>query len=308
MAGDPLAFAVFTLVPLVVLSLGALLTIAYVFVLEDRRILLSTILFVLMLGHQFTEVWQFATGPDPYQNLLGEGIETLVNLLAVGAIGYVIWTLQAERRLRERLALVHGRVVGEDIDEERAPLGMGDERGSVAGPFGPGWFRVPVFGRLLAFLYTSLPLGNTADLESVLRVAIQNARITFPIATFEVETLPPVTVLAEPTYLQEILETVLEQLVVYNDSSDPTVVIDVETGRGAARIVFRDNGSGLPEDVVGRLTGRHRPVDGVEPTDELELVYVHAFIEKWAGSVDVRDGAVQITLPTPGATGGGETA
>lgn len=300
MAGDPLAFAVFTLFPLVVLALGALLSLAYVFVLEDRRILLSTILFALMLSHQVTEAWQFVAGPDPYQNLLGEGIETLVNLLAVVAIGYVIWTLQAERRLRERLAVVHGRVVGDEGDANGGPLDLTEAGGSVAGPFGPGWFRVPVFGRLLATLYTSLPLGNTADLESVLRVAIQNAKITFPIATFEVETLPPVTVLAEPTYLQEILETVLEQLVVYNDSSDPRVEIDVETGPGAVRVGFRDNGSGLPDEVIGRLTGGHRPADAGEPTDDLELVYVHAFIEKWGGAVDVRDDAVQITLPTTG--------
>jgi hypothetical protein len=63
------------------------------------------------------------------------------------------------------------------------------------------------------------------------------------------------------------------------------------------------NGSGLPEDVIAELTG----TAGAAENDDLELVYVHAFLERWGGSVAVVDGQVRMTLPTPGSlaeTGG----
>ena len=297
MALEPVFFTAFTAVPLLALAIGVIMATAYAVMLEDRRILLVTVLFLLMSIHQVVELWEVLQGASPYGSIVGEIIETSVNLLAVGSIGYVIYTLQSERRLRERLSIVQGTVLGDELDRDEAEdLGVSEPGADDTGPYRPGWFRIPGLGRLLALVFTTLPLGNTAQLQDVLRVAVQNARVTFPIATFDVAEVPPVTVLAEATYLQEVLETVLERMVVYNDSSDPIVTIDLERRTGAVILRITDNGSGLPEDVANRLTGR--PGDG-PGTDDLELATVPAFIEKWGGDIAVEDGAVELTLLLP---------
>lgn len=300
MAGDSLAFVVFTLVPLSVLAIAVVVSATYAVVLDDRRILLSTILFVLMGFHQTTEVVQFLGDVDPHRNLLGEILETGVNLLAVGAIGYVIWSLQVERQRRERLTAVQQSVLGPDQALNGHPVGNTPEDGSRerSEQRGPEWMRAPVIGRLVGYVLTTLPLGNTANLQSVLERAVRNASITFPIATFRQDSVPPVTVFGDPTYLQEVIETILERLVVYNDSSDPVIEIDVEAHKRWITVVFSHNGSGLPTSVVGELTGQE---DATTAGDDLELVHVHAFLERWGGSVETVDGTVRVSLPTPGS-------
>lgn len=302
MAGDPLAFAAFTLFPLLVLGIGVVLSVAYASLLDDRRILLSTVLFLLMAFHQGTELWAFVGGTDPFENLLGEMLETAVNLLAVGAIGYVVWSLRTERQLRERLAIIQGTVLGEaEMDTAVGELGGETERARDR-PIGPTWRWIPGLSRLIGFLYTTLPLGTTADLPAVLRTAVQNTRVTFPIAAFEVDEVEAATVFAEPTYLQEVLETIFERLVVYNDSSDPVVDIAVDRGPETVELSITDNGSGLPPEVADLLTGATGESPG---TDDLELAYVHSYLEKWGGSVSVEDGTVRITLLTPSSVSNG---
>lgn len=296
MAGDLFSLVAFTLVPLVVLAAGVVVSIAYASILEDRRILLSTALFLLMAVHQTTELWAFLAGARPYQNPLGEVLETAVNLLAVGAIGYVVWSLQAERQLRERLAIIQGTLVGDERVREEIGTSAPDTSTAARGFLGPGSLRIPGLGRIIGLLYTALPLGTTANLPAVLRTAVQNTRVTFPIAEFRVADIDAVTVLAEPTYLQEVLETVLERLVVYNDSSDPVVDIALECGTDSVTLAITDNGSGLPEEVTARMTGETTASPG---TDDLELAYVHSYLEKWGGSVAVSDGTVTIRLLTP---------
>lgn len=296
MAGDPIAFAVFTVLPLLVLTVGVLLSIIYVSLLGDRRMFLATGLFALMALDQTHEVWQYLVGIDPHTDRLAAILETAINLLAVGAIGYVFGSLETERKLRTRLAVIHDTLRGEAGGAE---TGL-QERHVTAigtGTFGrPRWLQVPVMGRLLEVLYATLPLGNTAALDDVVRVAVQDVRISFPIASFEVATVPSVTVFGDPTYLQEILETVLELLIVYNDSSDPTVDVSAETDDGRVTLKLTDNGSGLPPAVVEGLTGNR--VDESESVDR-ELRVVHAFLETWGGSLEAGPEGVAITLLTP---------
>ena len=151
-------------------------------------------------------------------------------------------------------------------------------------------------GRILGVLYATLPLGNTAALDDVVRVAVQDVRISFPIASIEVVSVPSVTVFGDPTYLQEVFETILELLIVYNDSSDPRVDVAAETEAGRVTLVLTDNGSGLPPAVVDGLTGEL--AEGSDSVDR-ELRFVHAFLDTWGGSVGVGDEGVEITLLTP---------
>lgn len=295
MAGDPLSFAAFTLFPLVVLVIGIVGSIAFASLLDDWRILLATALFLLMAAHQGTEVWAYIGGADPYTSILGEALETAVNLLAVGTIGYVIWSLRTERQLRERLEIIQETLAeDEQIGEEVRALGERGARIQPDQPSDPAWRKIPGVNRLLGFLFTTLPLGTTADLPAVLGTAVQNVRITFPIAEFRVETEDSIAVLAEPTYLQEVLETVLERLVVYNDSSDPELDIEMKRGN-TVDLVITHNGSGLPVDVIDRLTGETRDAGA----GDLELAYVHSYLEKWGGSVSVTADTVEISLQTP---------
>lgn len=302
MAGDPLAFVVFTLVPLSVLAIAVVVSATYAVVLDDRRILLSTLLFLLMGFHQTTEVVQFLGDIDPHRNLLGEILETSVNLLAVGAIGYVIWSLQVERQTRERLTAVQESVFDAEQDVNGHPVrdkpGIGArERSDTRGP---DWMQAPIVGPLVGYVLTTLPLGNTANLEPVLEAAVRNVGITFPIATFRLGAVPSVTVFGDPTYLQEVIETILQQLVVYNDSSDPAIEIEVETHSKWVTVVLSHNGSELPSSVATALTGQA----DATTDDDLELVHVQAFLARWGGSVETVDGTVRVSLPTPGSPSG----
>lgn len=300
MAGDPLAFVVFTLVPLSVLGVAVVVSATYAVVLDDQRILLSTLLFVLMGFHQTTEVIQFVGDVDPHRNLLGEILETGVNLLAVGAIGYVIWSLQVERQTRERLTAVQESMFGPDHAVNGHPVRDAPEAGARerSDQRGPDWMQTPIIGPLVGYVLTTLPLGNTATLDAVLEGAVRNVGITFPIATFRLDAVPPVTVFGDPTYLQEVIETILEQLVVYNDSSDPVIQIELETYSKWVTVVLSHNGSGLPSSVVTALTGQ---ADATTAGDDLELVHVQAFLERWGGSVETVEETVRVSLPTPGS-------
>lgn len=299
MAGDPLSFAAFTLLPILALGVGVLVTVVYSIALVDRRILLATALFVLMGFHQATELWQFLGGMDPYRNMVGELLETAVNLLAVGSIGYVLWSLETERQRREQLHLLQESTPGADERTGAGSVVAGGEDGAetARGRTVQQLLRTPVLGRVLGVLYATLPLGSTAAVDAVVDEAVRNAGITFPSAGFEVEAIPAVTVFADQTYLQEILETVLERLVVYNDASEPLVTVTGERSDSTVTLHLSDNGSGLPTEVAERLTA---PPERAAEAGDLEPDYVHAFLERWGGSIAVVEGQVEITLVTPG--------
>lgn len=290
-----MAFAVFTVLPLLVLVAGVLLSLVYVSLLGDKRILLATGLFALMALDQVHEVWQYLVGVDPHTDPLAAILETGINLLAVTAIGYVFWSLESERQFRTRLAVILDTLRGDaEGGESGWREGPDAKRSGTIGRH--RWLQIPLLGRILGVLYATLPLGNTASLDDVVRVAVQDVRISFPIASFEVTAVPSVTVFGDPTYLQEILETILELLIVYNDSSDPTVDVSADTADGRVTLLLADNGSGLPPAVVDGLRGNR--TDGSESVDR-EIRVVHAFLAAWGGTVEVGNDGVAITLLTP---------
>lgn len=290
MASDPLFVLAFTVVPFVALGGGFVVSIWYA-TRVDRRLLAGTALFALMGTSQLTEVWVLLAGGDPHATLSGELIETTVNLLAVLVVLGLARSLEAEQRRRERQAVLTrelggGSVLGEaesDSDVERRGL------------FNPTVLGLPVVGRVVAWAFTSLPLGTTANLSTVIETAARNLQVTYPATVVDRDPVPDLTVFAEATTLADILETVLKQLVLYNDSSEPTIEITIETTGSTVRVRISDNGPGLPAAVADQLAGTAD--DSVGP--DLELGPVHSLLEKWGGSIGVTDGAVELTLLRP---------
>ncbi len=290
MAGDPLAVATFTALPLLALFIGILVSI-WAAVRVDRRLLLATVLLSLMGSHQLTEVWLLLAGQNPISNLPGEVVETSVNLLTVAVVWVLIRRIETERRRGERQALVQREVLDSAIPGKKRPESPVTE---PLGVFSPASFELPVVGHVLAWAYTTLPLGNTAMLSTVLETAVRNLQVTFPAANFQIRDEPEVTVFAEATTLREIVETVLKQLIVYNDSSEPAVELTVETRGSTVLLRLSDNGPGLPPEVAAQLAGElstGRP--------NLELEPVSALLEKWGGSIGVEDGAILLGLVSP---------
>jgi hypothetical protein len=284
MPGELLELVGFTLLPLGALLVGIGLAVGASYVLRDRRILLAGLLFALMASHQVTEIRRLLAGGDPHQNLLGELFETAVNLLAVTAIAYIVGSLSEERRLKESLDEVQQSLLEDRPGRTRQKSVPNGDTGASAGE----GMRNAVsewFG-LKGGTTAALVFGQRSPVDAVLSRAVDDARITFPIATFEVKTTEAVEVVAETTYLQEIFEILLEQLVLYNDTSDPVISVAVHHRNGTVAVRFSHNGSGLPDDVRGVLeTG-----EDTSRTDLAELVFVETFVSKWGGSVSVEEG------------------
>jgi len=297
MASTVFQLLVFTVLPLAVLLVGIGLSIGYAYLLGDRRILLATVLFALMASHQSTEVVEWFTGGNPHQNVLGEIFETAVNLLAVGTIGYVVWSLREERRVRESLSEFQGALLANRPrrPDDRATEPSSRSFAGVAGVFE----RSRTLSGIVGAIANALPFGQRSRLDEVLERAVENARITFPIATVELDAVAPVEVVADDLYLQEVLEVVLEQLVLYNDQSDPVIAVHVDAASTEVAVEFTHNGSGLPEDVRALLESD----PGETRTDVAELVFVRTFVSKWGGRVtmgeDPADAAVTLHLAKP---------
>lgn len=284
MPGELLELVGFTLLPLGALLVGIGLALGASYVLRDRRILLAGLLFALMASHQVTEIRRLLAGGDPHQNLLGELFETAVNLLAVTAIAYIVGSLSEERRLKESLADVQQSLFDDRPGKTRQESVTNGDTGTTTGD-GMRDAVSELFG-LKGGTTAALVFGQQSPVAEVLARAVDDARITFPIATFEVETTESVEVVAETTYLQEIFEILLEQLVLYNDTSDPVVTVAIRHRNGTVAVRFSHNGSGVPDDVRDVLeTGAD-----TSRTDLAELVFVETFVSKWGGSVSVDEG------------------
>lgn len=290
MAPDPLLVLSFTTVPFLTLFAGTVATLWYARGV-DRRLFVGAVLLGLMGAHQLTEVWLLVTGNNPVGNVPGELFETSVNLLAVGTVLVLARRLETERRRRERQAVLTRELTDNSVPGEDLTGSDTEKRGL----FSPATFSLPVVGRFVSWAFASLPLGTTANLSTVIETAARNLQVTYPATEVRRETEPDWTVFAEATTLEDILETVLKQLVVYNDSSEPAIRIDVETAGARVHVTIGDNGPGLPDPVADQLEGRE--AESIAP--DLELGAVHGLLEKWGGSIGVTDGAVELTLLRP---------
>lgn len=291
MAVDPLAVAAFTVVPFLLLLGGLLFSLWYA-ITVDRRLVLAAALFVLMGGHQLTEVWLVFTSRNPVGTIPGELFETSVNVLAVGAVIVLARAFELEKRQRERQEVLTRQMSDKQIPGANTSK---KSQSTPSGVFNPAYFALPVIGRLLSWAFASLPLGTTATLSTVIETAVRNLQVTYPATEVARANIPDVTVFAEATTLEDVVETVLKQLVIYNDSSEPTIRITVDTDGSRVHVRMSDNGSGLPDPVADQLAGTAD--DAARP--DLALGPVHGLLEKWGGSVEVRDGTVEVTLLRP---------
>ncbi len=295
MAPDPLLVLSFTVVPFFALLAGTAASLWYAREV-DSRLFVGTALVGLMGAHQLTELWLLATGGNPVGTVPGELFETSVNLLAVGTVLVLARRLETKQRRVERQAVLTSALTDTPIPGEDRPEPTAENRGL----FSPKRFSLPIVGRFVSWAFTSLPLGTTANLSAVIETAARNLQVTYPATEVTRTAVPDLTVFAEATTLEDSFETVLKQLVVYNDSSEPTIHIDVENEGPQVTVRISDNGPGLPDPLADQLKGTGDTSVG----PALELGAVHQLIEKWGGSIGVTDGAVELTLLSPQAHGG----
>lgn len=156
--------------------------------------------------------------------------------------------------------------------------------------------RISAIGNAVSSVPGLLAFGRRSRLDTVLDRAVEDARMTFPIATFTVQSPDGVDVVADEAYLEEVFEIVLERLVLYNDASDPHVEIRVGRADGGVEVRFGHNGSGLPES-VGRVI---ESGDDVPDPEAAELVFVETFVTRWGGSTRVdEDSSITLRFVRP---------
>ncbi|MGM0398319.1 MAG: ATP-binding protein [Halobacteriota archaeon] len=295
MPSDVVLLVGFTLLPLAVLLIGTGLAVAFSYAVRDSRILLAALLFGLMASHQAVELVLWLGGGDPHQTVLGEVFETTVNLLAVVAVSVIAGSLTEERLLADSLADVQRSLFEVRPGSVPGRSEHGDDLD------GAGWnLRERIAERLGTGGTATVPLvfGHRSRVDEVLERAVENARVTFPIATIEVESETGIDVVAERTYLQEIFEILLEQLILYNDTSDPVIEATLERTNGDVTVELSHNGSGLPADVRTILESGSAD----QESGHAELVFVQTFVSQWGGSVQVdtdEEPTVTLTFAAP---------
>ncbi|MFB6131883.1 MAG: hypothetical protein ABEJ44_00580 [Halanaeroarchaeum sp.] len=279
MPAPVLRLIAFTLVPLVALLFGIGLSVWYRYVLRERRLLLAGLLFALMAAHQGIELVQWTRGGNPHLGPLAEGFETTVNLLAVAAIAYIAGSLTDERRLATILAETHQLPGDRDPDDETDPSPTASTPGGHARNL-----PARIAGLVDARAAETSPrtFGRRSRLDDVLDRAVETVQIRYPIATFDVRSSKATEVIADDVYLQEILEIILEQLVAFNDASDPVVTATVERENGTVAVTFSHNGTGFPREIERIVTER----EDIDP-EFAELVFVERFVSRWGGSMHV---------------------
>lgn len=118
---------------------------------------------------------------------------------------------------------------------------------------------------------------------------------------------PPLLVVADPVQLRNIFTNVLENSLKYAGRQDINVVISVSTCPGHAVICLRDNGPGVPEGALPRLTDVFYRVDTARGNPRsgsgLGLAITSKMVERFGGRLaaeNAPDGglAIIITLPT----------
>ena len=139
---------------------------------------------------------------------------------------------------------------------------------------------------------TAPTASQTVDLRDAVRKAVERSepRVTLEQATLSYE-VPSTTVAAEvdPDHLAHILDNLISNALTYTEGR-PWVKITV-TGGDAARVMVKDRGWGVPEEMRERIFERfvHRvnPESGSKSGKGLGLSVSRELAERYGGSLDL---------------------
>lgn len=218
----------------------------------------------------------------------------------VGAVG--VFTDTTKRRRYENASKVLGRLMRHDLRNDLNVLG-----GRVESALGTA--ADPATRRHLELaLDAVIGVVDTVERARDLRVLLDRsssqatrpvrldehvagevaaARERFPDARIDVETLPPVAVLAD-ALLGTVVETLLENAVEHNPADRPRVVVSTELTDEVVVLTVADDGPGVPPDQRRLVFGREERTQ-LHHGSGFSLFVADTVVEEYGGRMWVED-------------------
>ncbi|MFB6082549.1 MAG: sensor histidine kinase [Halanaeroarchaeum sp.] len=306
---------VFTVVPLVAMLVAILLSVYSIGRHRNPAHLLLVAILALMSAHQVLEILGYVHAPS-HISTLGEGFETVVNLLTAVAVSYVNRAEHVRARLTENVAAL-ARFLRHDLRNDltvalgnlelvdRDPL---DTDSLVALATADEAIRTFAQkadrARMLEAFIQHIPADRQiVRLDEVLEEAVEDARERYPDAVITSTAVPPMEVMAGDL-LSEVFAVLLENAVEHNPDRAPAVSVCVEETDRSARVAVVDSGPGIP-DAQKSLFLDSDESDDHGHAEGLGLFFVRVVVNEWRGRLTFRDRddggsivAVTVTKPT----------
>jgi two-component system sensor histidine kinase KdpD len=147
------------------------------------------------------------------------------------------------------------------------------------------------------------------DLRDLVETAIDRARPRLGSRPVEVALGEPPPVRVDPTFVDQILDNLLENAVRYTPGDAPVAVSAVSGSDGRVRLTVEDGGPGVPDDALPRLFDKFYRVSARGPAARagsgIGMAVVRGFAEAMGGAVAARRSrlgglAVDVDLPVAG--------
>lgn len=160
----------------------------------------------------------------------------------------------------------------------------------------------------LARLDEQRPLAQEpVDLSQLLRDAAGDARASAPDRTITVDAAQPNIITGDEDHLRQVIANIVSNAIVHTDS---TIHLHSIPDRDGAVIEIVDHGTGMPPDVVERVTERFFRADPSRSRQRggsgLGLAIVDAAVAAHGGTIDITSTpahgtTVRLTFPSPAA-------
>jgi two-component system sensor histidine kinase KdpD len=144
------------------------------------------------------------------------------------------------------------------------------------------------------------------DLDDLVEAAVARARPRLGEREIRVELGSPPPVRVDPTFLDQILDNLFENIARYAGPGAPVRVSAVSVAAGQVRVTVEDGGVGVPDDALPRLFDKFYRVSRRGPAARggsgIGMAVVRGFAEAMGGSVTARRSAmgglaVDVDLP-----------
>lgn len=144
------------------------------------------------------------------------------------------------------------------------------------------------------------PEATPVRVDQVLADELENARSSYPDASFELTTSVPAVEVSATELLDSVFRNLFNNAVQHNDTATPTVTVDVTVEAETVTVTVADDGPGVPDAQKSRVFERGEKGTASSGTG-LGLYLVGSLVEQYGGDIEIRDndprGAVfEVTL------------